>query len=446
MGPAPTIREIGEVRAKGHPPGRCLLNPMGSEYNGKEKELQEREKELREGMDALEAESKELEAVAMELEKERLSLQAAKRDIQVRQDELDAMALVLQNTIRAAQEYQREVEKDEGGVRRFNDLMATQAELARVLEEEKDRIRRSIEREMADQLSRIAQLEAELKAAHDAAMEAEGGGSDPAVDLAQVLYDVTEALSSQIGAGLNEGQTDVRVQTNIEGLDRLLSGGIPVGSVVLVNGPAGCMKTSLAYHILHYAASRSGIKGMFLSLEQDRSSLLRQMERLGMHRNDSLDDLLVVDLVDLRRSMEGQHGDWRRIIQRYIENVMADKPFHLLALDSLDSFISMSESEFTRMEVQDLFDWFRSLGLTTLVISETPMARLESEGHMELYVADGALEMTLREVGDSHVQRWLRCVKMRGANIDPRYHNLMHAGNDFILGLPLMRMSGQYGD
>jgi KaiC/GvpD/RAD55 family RecA-like ATPase len=339
-----------------------------------------------------------------------------------------------------------EVEKDEGGVRRFNDLMATQAELARVLEEEKDRIRRSIEREMADQVRRIALLEAELKAAHDAAMEAEGGGSDPAVDLAQVLYDVTEALSSQIGAGLNEGQPDVRVQTNIEGLDRLLSGGIPVGSVVLVNGPAGCMKTSLAYHILHYAASRSGIKGMFLSLEQDRSSLLRQMERLGMHRNDSLDDLLVVDLVDLRRSMEGQHGDWRRIIQRYIENVMADKPFHLLALDSLDSFISMSESEFTRMEVQDLFDWFRSLGLTTLVISETPMARLESEGHMELYVADGALEMTLREVGDSHVQRWLRCVKMRGANIDPRYHNLMHAGNDFILGLPLMRMSGQYGD
>jgi len=35
---------------------------------------------------------------------------------------------------------------------------------------------------------------------------------------------------------------------------------------------------------------------------------------------------------------------------------------------------------------------------------------------------------------------------MRGANIDPRFHNMMHAGNTFILSLPMMRASPQFGE
>ena len=140
-------------------------------------------------------------------------------------------------------------------------------------------------------------------------------------------------------------------------------------------------------------AIKAGRKGLFLSLEQDTASLLRQMDRLGMRRKDSVDDLMVVDLVDLRRSMEGHTGDWRSIITRYIENSVKERPIELLAIDSLESFLAMSEHEFTRTDVQDLFDRFRSLGLTTFVISETPMARLESGRRMELYVADGAIEL-----------------------------------------------------
>ncbi|NLT37894.1 MAG: AAA family ATPase [Methanomassiliicoccus sp.] len=444
--PAPGIKDIKDLRPRESSTTNSSLRPLVTgDYNGREKELQDREKELREAMDALEEESKELEAVAMELEKERLSIEASKKRIQEREDELDAMALIVQETAMAAQEYQRTVTSDKEGVQRFKELMAHQAELGEVLEEERARIRRSIERDMADQLSRIAQLEAELKAANATIRESQGLSEPSPIDIKQVLGEITQVLSSQIGAGMAEGQGDHTVRTGIEGLDKLLSGGIPAGSVVLINGPAGSMKTSLAYHILHHSA-RDKVKSLFLSLEQDRDSLLRQMERLGMPREESLDDLIIVDLVDLRRSMEGQSGDWRNIIQRYVENVMKDCPFQLIALDSLESFISMSEVKFSRIETQDLFDWFRSLGLTTFVISETPMTKLENDGAMELYVADGALELALKEVGDSRIQRWIRCIKMRGANIDPRFHNMMHAGNTFILSLPMMRASPQSGD
>lgn len=441
---APGIRDVRDMKAKEPPRNQTAVRPISDGFNGRERELQDREKELREEMEAVEAESHELEIAAQVLEKERLSIVEANKRIRKREDDLDAMAIMIQNALQAAEDYQSGIEVGEERVEQVDRLLQAGDALRPVLDEERKRIRQSIEREMADQLSRIAQLEAELKAAYAQLRAAEDDDLGfSTVDLQQVLADVTAQMKGQIGAGLPAGQEDRRLLTHVDRLDQLLSGGVPIGSVVLMNGPAGCMKTSLTYHVLHNAAHMESTKGMFLSLEQDRDSLIRQMTRLGMPRDESLDHLMVVDLVDLRRSMEGQHGDWRSIIMRYVENVMKESPFTLLALDSLESFMAMSQHEYTRIEVQELFDWFRSLGLTTFVISETPMARLERDGHMELYVADGAIEIVLKEVGDSHIQRWLRCIKMRGANIDPRYYALMHAGGSFILSVPMMRSTSQ---
>jgi KaiC/GvpD/RAD55 family RecA-like ATPase len=103
----------------------------------------------------------------------------------------------------------------------------------------------------------------------------------------------------------------------------------------------------------------------------------------------------------------------------------------------------MSETEMTRSDIQDLFDQFRSLGLTTFIISETPLSKLESDTRMELYVADGALELSMKEMGGCHMQRWLRCVKMRGANIDSRFYCMMYAGGSFILSVPMNRGCAQ---
>ena len=128
---------------------------------------------------------------------------------------------------------------------------------------------------------------------------------------------------------------------------------------------------------------------MFFSLEQDRGSIIRQMEGLGMHRSDLTDKMMIVDLVDLRKEMEGQSGDWRQVLIRYVNNVMEAQPFDLLVLDSLESFTAMNQHPFSRTEIQDLFDWLRSLGLTTFVVSETPTSLMESEDHMELSLPMG---------------------------------------------------------
>jgi KaiC/GvpD/RAD55 family RecA-like ATPase/predicted nucleic acid-binding Zn-ribbon protein len=409
--------------------------------SSRDRSLQDREKELREGMEALEADTDELQKFADELEMEKAALEEQKTKVKNRETEIEAKAVVLQNALQAVEEFQKKSGGGGEGAKQLDHLLSANRNLQAVLEEEKNRIRKTIEHEMADQLGRIHQLEDELKTAY-AQIEA-GEQPQPVsdVDIQKILSDVTAQLNSQLGAGMSGSMDDQRILTRIDTLDKILAGGIPSGNVVLMNGPAGSMKTSLTYNIMHNLASKDSMKGMYLSLEQDRDSLIRQMERLGMSRKASVDNLMIVDLVDLRKNMEGKEGNWRSIIMQYVEHVMQETPFKMLALDSLESFMALTQQEYSRVEVQELFDWFRDLGLTTFVVSETPMAKLEGDEHMELYVADGAIELTMKEFSDSRVQRWLRCVKMRGANIDSRYHTVMVAGGTFILSIPMMRAS-----
>lgn len=418
------IRDLREKKAPERPSTTPSVKPITEVQNGRAHVLEEREREVRKAAEALEAEAREVEEAAREMEKERKALKEARVQVTIQEEDLAAKAILLDGLLSKAKQ----------GERRDDPALATG--LAKVLEEERSRIRKEVERDMAEQLSHISQLEAELKAAHAVGRIREKASS---VDLKELMGKVVAEANAQIGIGLPDGLDDGRVLTYVERLDQILSGGIPEGSVVLINGPPGSMKTSLTYNMLHNAAIKGGVRGMFLSLEQDASSLLRQMERLGLKRGDSLDNLMVVDLVDLRRTMEGCTGDWRTIVMRYLEDAQREHPFDLLAIDSLESFVAMSEHEFTRADIQDLFDRFRTMGLTTMVISETPISKLESGRRMELYVADGAIELCLQETPDAHVHRLLRCVKMRGANIDTRAFSMMHAGGSFILNVPMTR-------
>src|SRR3989304_1867010 len=71
-----------------------------------------------------------------------------------------------------------------------------------------------------------------------------------------------------------------RIRTAIEGFDEALEGGIPKGHVVIVGGPSGTMKTSLALNLLHVNRSR-GVRGVFVALAEGRESPLAARARPG---------------------------------------------------------------------------------------------------------------------------------------------------------------------
>ncbi len=357
--------------------------------------------------------------------------------MQVRADELDKREKELQERERHLNILSNEIEErsKEPPEKKEPQPSVDMDEVRRRLREE---LTRHFEPELEALQAQLDEKEAELQEARlrlqmlDAGLEMEEVDE---AELARITEDIFRELRSQIGAPLKVEDTGV-LPTHITRLDEVLGGGIPQGHVVLFNGSPGTMKSTLTYTILHRAAI-NGTPGMYLSVEQSRRSILRQMERMGMPEAATNGRLKVMDMRELRKEMAEHEGNWRELIMGYVHREQEATGFKLFALDSLESFKALTEHCFSRQDLKDLFDWFKSLDITVLVISENISNEYDETEQGEAYLSDGIMEMLMREMTDSRVQRWVRCVKMRGANVDNRYYSMFHDGKEFNLALPL---------
>jgi len=220
--------------------------------------------------------------------------------------------------------------------------------------------------------------------------------------------------------------------THVDGLDApVMAGGIPKGSVVLLAGAPGTMKSSLAFAALFNNAVK-GRKGLYISLEQSRESLIRHMKGLGMDPEGAHGNLSILDLGALRAKLEEARGPaWLDLFKMYAQTLRGTFPYEFVVLDSLNALEILAKFEKQRREVFDLFTWLRGLGATCFVISELPP---ESEAggdyramanHREDYLSDGIVHLKLAKRGDFGVQRQVRVVKMRGKRHSTDYHALV---------------------
>ncbi len=219
-------------------------------------------------------------------------------------------------------------------------------------------------------------------------------------------------------AGEEAARPEERVRTFVPGLDEALGGGIPRGHVVLLHGPAGTLKTSLALH----TASRNraeGLRPLFVSLEETRESLQRTMRALGIPEDD-----FIVDIATMRleHGVVEEAGDWFQILKSYLRN-KTEEGLDLLVIDPVNSLYPMASLTSPRRELFHFFRFLREAGLTSLLVYEGTEFPYGEE-----YLADGILEVAPREREDGQVSLWLRCVKMRQAAHSRDYRHLTFEG------------------
>ena len=94
-----------------------------------------------------------------------------------------------------------------------------------------------------------------------------------------------------------------RIKTYVKGLDSVMQGGIPEGSVILVAGKPGTMKSSFAFNILYHNANKEDLSGVYVTLEQGRESLLTNMDGLGMKLGGLEKEISVLDLGMIRKKL-----------------------------------------------------------------------------------------------------------------------------------------------
>ncbi len=220
------------------------------------------------------------------------------------------------------------------------------------------------------------------------------------------------------------GSSD-RVRTFVAGFDDKLSGGIPLGHVVLLAGEAGTMKSTLAWHILYHGAKTDKRAGAYISLEQSRESLTSHLRSMGMDPKDVEDRVSIVDLGMIRRNLEGMaESTWLEIFKMYAHNLKRSLNYEVLVVDSLTVLEDLARFERPREQMFQFVEWLRDLKATVLLISER--GRNDEFGaYGEEFLTDGIIHVKMERVDDANIQRRIRCVKMRGSAHSPNYYTLI---------------------
>ncbi len=228
------------------------------------------------------------------------------------------------------------------------------------------------------------------------------------------------------------------VKTYIAALDSQIGGGLPEKHVTLVSGPPGSMKSTFAYSIAYNRAKETGENTLYISLEQSRTSLERQMKKFGFVDDDARKKVHIMDMGFLRKELsslaqEGEQTNWLPIVLSQIKNLHAEIEYTMLIVDSLEGLYSISDLKNPRNDLFHFFSDIKDIGLSTLFVSEL-MKNCKEYGFgtygVEAFLADGVIHISLERAGSS-VGRLISIVKMREVEHPTDYFPLLSGNGEF---------------
>jgi len=225
------------------------------------------------------------------------------------------------------------------------------------------------------------------------------------------------------------------IKTYVKGLDEQINAGIPQGSIVLICGTPGSLKTTFCYNILLNHAIQTKEKGLYISLEQHRDSILSQMKRMGFDCGDVTKDIVtIVDLANLRKLLVQDKAptevDWLKILTSQIK-FFHNEGYRVIAIDSLDALYVLSAMENVRSKLFFFFEGFRELGISLLFVSEMePGTRAFGKHGVEGFMCDGIIHLEIERIGKT-VGRFISVVKMRGASHPTDYFPMIVDKGEF---------------
>lgn len=218
-----------------------------------------------------------------------------------------------------------------------------------------------------------------------------------------------------------------RIKTHIVNLDNQMSGGIPMGHIVLVSGNPGTYKSSLAYNILYHNALKDGRNSLYISFQQSRDSLEDQFKSLNMPHKFVKDKITIVDIGYLRETKKSSE-DWMKVFKNYVENIKSATKYELLVVDSLTTLELITQMKNRRDDLFHLFEWLRSFeNMTSLLIVEKPLT--DETLREEEFLADGIIYLTKERVGRVESRRYLSIDKMRATKHNTSFFTLLYDGN-----------------
>ncbi|UZE94232.1 MAG: AAA family ATPase [Candidatus Pacearchaeota archaeon] len=218
-------------------------------------------------------------------------------------------------------------------------------------------------------------------------------------------------------------------KTNIQGFDKLLEKGVPVGSSVLVEGGPGSGKTIFCLQ-LAYNACKQGKKVLYMSFEEPESRLRRHMRAFGWHPDEfEKKDLLRIkrySALDISRSVEALLSEAKKELLIDIQPVFFPPDFKpdIVCIDSLTSIASAFSGEEARFRVymEQLFRYLEKTEITSFLIREVSNPTHIGTVYVERaeavsFLSDGIIIIYNVIYGNGRRGSAVEILKMRGENI-----------------------------
>ena len=157
-----------------------------------------------------------------------------------------------------------------------------------------------------------------------------------------------------------------RIELGIDGLDRMIQGGVPERSLIVTIGSAGTGKTTFGLQFLNHALEQ-GERAVYITLEETRERVINSATEKGYRFDEYAEtgDLAVVDVdpVEMANRLD--------TIQDELPGLIEEFGASRLVLDSVSLLEMMYDDRAQRRN--EIFDFTQSLkdaGVTALLTSE----------------------------------------------------------------------------
>jgi circadian clock protein KaiC len=217
-----------------------------------------------------------------------------------------------------------------------------------------------------------------------------------------------------------------RVPTGIPGLDEIIGGGYPKGSITLVSGPPGGGKSIFCFQFL-YEGVKNGDKCLLLTLDKKVEGILTQATQLGFDFQQAIEQNLIKFLyLNINKKLvyetmtnEILSGNYNRIVLDSI-TPLSEMPIYISkSLDSDTDTSIINDQELPedvnlptrRLHLRYIIEALESAKSTSIITSELPVgsSHLSRDGISE-FLADAVITLSLDPTMD---RRKLTIRKMR---------------------------------
>lgn len=204
-----------------------------------------------------------------------------------------------------------------------------------------------------------------------------------------------------------------RIDTGIKGLNKMLKGGIPESSVVLITGGAGCGKTTIASQFLYYGL-KEGSNSLYITLEEKPEEIKKDAIQFGW-------DFSKYEKEGTFRIVYYDPFELGEIIQRMTDLIVVNK-IKRIVIDSISLFgLYLDNSYKIRKELYKLVEALKQTGCTSILLSEIPEnSKTLSRYGVEEFVADGVIVLYYMGLGNGafrnlEVRKMRRTDHMKGS-------------------------------